>query len=315
MANPVTGIRSTIQGLLKGRIAAGFGEIPEFKIAPFTSQRGALGQYLIRTSPIISDARKKIVAQSGWDGTRGRFSNVYENVSTALKPINSDAFVLTDFEVEMFNAGEAGVDLFTDGVNQIMADFEAQFAVSVQTAVANLASGGTIDVFSAGTNIALAVNQLSLAIRLATGKQPNVFAVGPTAKFLMQNKNTLIQTWAGSNYGAPGATTGGVTDEALVAYFRRFCNVEFVELGRSIIDASGTTVWQWTTTGYLGYSAPGKECSAVKTLSPRANILDVYSSPMSALEGGPGIATIAKGAYDVITPDTALGNTITLTIA
>ena len=147
-------LRESLSGLLKAR--GGFTGFPELELAPISTLRTKDGQYMTRETPIRYDARKGLVGKAAFGSTRGTFSMTYRRVDVSTINYLSDLGLITDDELEQFEAGAAGVDVLGDHVDQIRESWSAVFADELQTAVAALSAAptATLALTTAGTAIA-----------------------------------------------------------------------------------------------------------------------------------------------------------------
>lgn len=308
-------LRESLSGLLKAR--GGFTGFPELELAPVSTLRAKDGQYMTRDTPIRYDARKGLVGAAAFGGGRGTFSMVYRRVDVSTTHYLSDLGLITDEELEQFEAGAAGVDVLGDHVDQIRESWCATFAAELQTAVAALSAAptATLALTTAGTAIAKPIREAVMQIRKTTGSKGRaVFGVGPDAAHLMATVNTEIRQQIG-NASTGGATAGYVNEEGLKQWFKRACNVDLLILDRPITNTSGSAAYQWTTTGALVIAEPGAAPSCFKTFAPNAELHTLVTDRVPQVSGGPGTSVGAQGSWKLATVDSDLGLKFTLTIA
>jgi len=312
MANPAASLPAVVAGLLK-KHTSGPDTFPELRLSPPMTQNGENGTFQILNTPLRYDKMRSNAAAASWDGLRGVQRLQYATVSTQLRPYESDAVVMTSRQLAALEGQNPDLAVLDTARQLIVESLRGVIADAIMAEMSAFSSGGTIDTTTTSYNLAGDLSAACDTIQIATGMRPNLLAVDRQAVSNLTALNDNVRAYAGAAVGGGSVIALSLASEATLRSYVGDMGLELVVMDRSYIAASGTAGFQWTGNAFLGYCSGGTTPSALKTLSPDADVVRIDSGEISILEGGPGVALVARSQIDCVVPDSDLGLTFTVT--
>jgi len=295
-------------------------------LAPVSTHRSRNGQFQVRSTTFGYDQQRGNVGKVSDGAGRGIAVVDYTDVNFTMEQFATDWHYVDDRVAEALGAENPDLDAFAEAIEQAESAMTGFLHEHLHTAIDALSAYGTaLDLTDSTTRLSqfLAGASDAQALETAPRFRPNVFAFGPTAYRLLLNLDEVRE--AASNMGGVYPTKGtpdaspfysGAALEvapALVEVCRRV-GVRPVLIDEAKISAAGTKSFIFTTKGFLGYAAPGRAPSCLKTFSPYDGLVDVIQDRI-APPAMPGDAYCVRSELKLETVDTNLGKEITLTLS